>query len=274
MPIDTEPASQRIETGRSWRDLPPTPPNTAPLRPHPDMSPVALDPPRPSLPWTRIGAGVLALAVGIAVGAWAPWSEPGGEAEPLAADGLPETIVPDTPQELVPVPSQDPFANDPFAGAPEDFPTPEQFFDQLPQDFLDQLPDDFLEQLPPGFFEGLPDGPSIDTVGLIGFSGLPDGYQVRSNVSSSSNDSASQRIRLLGPEGPVDVQAIRAAEVALPDTGDRFTAAGVEGRIEGSAGVTTISWLAEPDLLITVEATSDIRLDTLTEIVVAVEVRG
>jgi hypothetical protein len=196
----------------------------------------------------------------------------------LAADQFPDTIVPDTPRELIPgaEPSQDPFATDPFAGAPDDFQTPEQFFDQLPQDFLDQLPDGFLEQLPPGFFEGLPEGlggPSFESTGLIDFTGLPEGYQARSNVSSSSNDSASQRIRLLGPDGPIDVQAIRAGDVTLPDRGDRYTTSGVEGRIDSSGGITTISWLAEPDLLVTVEASSDVGLDILTDIVEAVEVR-
>jgi hypothetical protein len=263
MPIDTKPASQRIEAGRSWRDLPPAPPTTAPDRPQP-ATPSIIAPVDRSWPWARISAGILALAVGIAVGVWAPWSQPAaGDPLPLAADELPETIVPDAPPELTdPQPSQDP-----FAGLPEDLPAPEQFFDQLPQDFLDQLP--------PGFFEGLPDGlggPPIETAGLIDFAGLPDGYQARSNVFSRSNDTASQRIRLLGPDGPVDVQAIQGPEVALPGSGEPFTVAGADGRLEMSGATTTISWLAEPDLLITVEASSDVETDVLTTIAEAVEV--
>ncbi len=266
MPIETEPNPHRIETGRSWRDLPPEPPTTAPLRPQVAAS----SPPeaaKRAWPWGRIAAGAVALVVGISVGVWAPWSGTAEEAaEPLAAEGLPETIVPDPPREFEPEPSDEPFVT-----PPGELDTPEEFFDQLPEDFLDQIPDEFLDQFPDGFFDGLPGGP-VQPNGLIELADLPDGYQARSNVFSESNDRASQRIRLLGPEGAVDVQAIREPGVALPADGAPFTAGSIVGSLVTSDDGSTLSWLAEDDMLITVEAGPDVDTETLTAIAQAVEV--
>lgn len=269
MPIETEPRPHRIETGRSWRDLPPEPPSTAPLRPSVPVHQVT-EVEKRSLPWGRIGVGALALAIGISVGVWAPWSGAASvEDEPLAADGLPEEIVPDPPESFQqePAPSDDPFVVPPG----NEFDTPEEFFDQLPEDFLDQLPDDFLEGFPDGFFDGLPGG-SVQPDGLIELGALPNGYQARSNVFSQSNDRASQRIRLLGPEGAVDVQAIQGPDVSLPTSGEPFSVAGIEGRFTTTDGSTTLSWLAAADLLITVEAGPDVDVDTVAAIAGAVEV--
>ena len=95
MPIEIEPNPHRIETGRSWRDLPPQPPSTPPVRPQVMAASVDEAVAR-SWPWGRIAAGAMALAVGISVGAWAPWSGTAvGAGRSLAADALPETIVPD-----------------------------------------------------------------------------------------------------------------------------------------------------------------------------------
>lgn len=261
MPIDTEPEHLRIETGRSWRDLPSGPPTTAPDPGKPEPPPRDVTAGR-SWPWARMGIGALALAIGISVGVWAPWAdEPATGTEPLASGDFPETIVPDTPQELIPGPRP---SDDPFSLAPEEFDTPEEFFDQLPEGFLDSLPD--------GFFEGVP-GPSLDEAGLIELDALPDGYQARSNVYSQSGDRASQRIRLLGPDGAIDIQAIRGPDVVLPDAGEPFDVAESEGRFFTSGDSTTISWLAGPDLLVTVEALEAIGRDVLTAVANAVEVR-
>lgn len=261
MPTDTETKHLRIETGRSWRDLPTEPPTTAPDRLRPITQPTEEVPGR-SWPWARIGVGALALAIGISVGVWSPWTEDASSGiEPLAADELPETIVPETPEELVPDPNP---SEDPFRIAPEDFGTPEEFFDQLPDGFRDSLPD--------GFFEGA-QSPFQDQAGLIELNALPDGYQARSNVYSQSGDRASQRIRLLGPDGSIDVQAIRGPEVVLPDVGEPVAVAGTEGRLVSSDGSTTVSWLAEPGLLITVEAPTTIADDILIGVADAVEVR-
>lgn len=267
MPIETEPNPHRIETGRSWRDLPPRPPSTAPVRPQ-VMVPTPATPKR-SWPWARIGVGVVALAIGISVGVWAPWSGNAEEAsQPLAAERLPETIVPDPPQEFEQEPAP---SDDPFVVPPGELETPDEFFDQLPDDFLDQIPDGLLEGFPEGFFDGLP-GASAEPNGLIELADLPDGYQARSNVFSQSNARASQRIRLLGPDGAVDVQAIRGPDVSLPTSGEPFTVAGTEGRLATSEGATTLSWLAADDLLITVEAEADADLDLLSAIAGAVEI--
>lgn len=268
MPIETEPRPPQIETGRSWRDLPSQPPSTAPLRPE-VSSPPADGAATRSWPWARIAVGALALAVGISVGVWAPWAGfDSGSDRSLAADDLPETIVPDPPQEFQPSPAP---SDDPFVVPPGELDTPEEFFDQLPEGFFDGLPDEFLEQLPDGFFDGLP-GAQIQPGGLIELTDLPDGYQARSNVFSESNDRASQRIRLLGPDGPVDVQAIRGPDVSLPETGEEFSVAGADGRLTESDGSLTLSWLADDDLLITVEAEPEADIETLSAIAAAVEV--
>lgn len=268
MPIETEPRPHRIETGRSWRDLPPQPPSTAPPRPE-VSSPPSDEAATRSWPWARIGVGALALAVGVSVGVWAPWSGlSDGTAQPLAADGLPETIVPDPPQTFEQEPAQ---PDDPFVIPPGELDTPEEFFDQMPDGFFDGLPDEFLEQLPDGFFDGLP-GAQVQPGGLIELTDLPDGYQARSNVFSETNDRASQRIRLLGPDGPVDVQAIRGPDVTLPDSGEAFSVAGTDGRLTRSDTSLNLSWLAADDLLITVEAEPDVDIETLTDIAAAVKV--
>ena len=262
MPIEIEPNPHRIETGRSWRDLPPQPPSTPPVRPQVMAASVDEAVAR-SWPWGRIAAGAMALAVGISVGAWAPWSGTAvGAGRSLAADALPETIVPDPPQEFEqePAPPDDPFVLPP--GHPD-----------LPDGFLDQLPDDFLDQLPDDFFDGLP-GSSIQPGGLIDLADLPDGYQARSNVYSESNDRASQRIRLLGPEGAVDIQAIRGPDVALPTDGEPFAAGEIVGSLVTTDDGSTLSWLAEDGLLVTVEAGSGVDLDLLAAIAGAVEVSG
>lgn len=269
MPIETEPNPHRIETGRSWRDLPPQPPTAAPLRPQVTPAAASVEAASRSWPWGRIMAGALALAVGISVGVWAPWSGAAEDADQaLAAEELPDTIVPDPPPELdrQPAPSEDPFVIPPgTADAPEDF------FGTLPEDFLDQLPDGFLDQFPDGFFDGLPGG-STQTTSLVELTDLPDGYQARSNVFSEENDRASQRIRLLGPEGAIDIQAIRGPDVSMPTSGEPFTVAGAEGRLTATDNATTLSWLAANDLLITVEAAPDVDLALLTAIADAVEV--
>lgn len=264
MPIETDP--HRIETGRSWRDLPPQPPTMAPLRPQTMATPTD-DATGRSWPWLRIAAGAAALAVGISVGVWAPWTAQGA-GQSLASDALPETIVPDPPQEFdqEPAPPEDPFVLPP--GHPD---IPEEFFDQLPDDFFDQLPDEFLDQLPDGFFDGLPGAP-VQPGGLIELADLPEGYQARSNVFSESNDRASQRIRLLGPDGAVDVQAIREPGVALPTNGEPFVAGDIAGSLVTSDRGSTLSWLADEGLLVTVEAGADVDLDLLTAIAEAVEV--
>lgn len=268
MPIETESDPSRIETGRSWRDLPPAPPATAPLRPSAPLAPAATTQNR-SWPWGRIGLGAAALLVGITVGVWAPWANAEAPSpEPLAADGLPETIVPDPPPELTPDPAP---SDEPFVLPPEDFDTPEEFFDELPEGLFDQIPPEFLDQFPEGFFDGLPDGP-LESSSLITFEDLPDGYQARSNVFSESNDRASQRIRLLGPDGAIDVQAIRGPDVSLPPTGEPFSIGGAEGRLVTTEDSVTLSWLAEGDLLITIEAGSGVDVDTLAAIADAVEV--
>ena len=268
MPIETEPNPHRIETGRSWRDLPPEPPSTAPLRPRVTSSPPTGDATR-SWPWGRIAAGVIALAVGISVGVWAPWSGASEEAtQPLATDELPETIVPDPPSEFEQEPA--PF-DDPFVLPPGDLDTPEEFFDELPEDFFDQIPDGLLDQFPEGFFDGLPGAPSQQS-GLIELADLPDGYQARSNVFSESNDRASQRIRLLGPEGAIDVQSISEPGVALPTAGEPFAAGDIVGSLVTTEDGSTLSWLAEAGLLITVEAGPDVDIELLTTIAEAVEV--
>ena len=211
----------------------------------------------------------MALAVGISVGAWAPWSEPAEDAtQPLAIDQLPETIVPDPPPEFQQEPAP---SDDPFVIPPDSSDLPQDFYDQLPEDFFEQIPDEFLDQFPDGFFDGLPGAP-IQQSGLIELGDLPDGYQARSNVFSESNDRASQRIRLLGPEGAVDVQAIRGPGVALPSGGEAFDVAGAEGRLEATDSATTLSWLAADGLLVTVEAGAGVDLDLLGAIAEAVEV--
>jgi hypothetical protein len=204
------------------------------------------------------------------VGVWAPWAGTADDLpRPLAADELPETIVPDPPQEFQqePAPSDEPFVIPP--DAPD---APQDFFDQIPDEFLDQIPDEFLDQFPDGFFDGLPGAGAAQPGGLIELSDLPDGYQARSNVFSESNDRASQRIRLLGPEGAVDIQAIRGPDVSLPTSGEPLIVGGTEGRLTTTEDATTLSWLADDGLLITVEAGPDVDLDLLSAIATAVEV--
>lgn len=200
---------------------------------------------------------------------WAPWSGTAEEApQPLAADDLPETIVPDPPQDFEQEPAP---SDDPFVVPPGQLDTPEEFFDQLPEDFLDQIPDEFFDQFPDGFFDGLPGG-QVQPSGLIELADLPDAYQARSNVFSESNDRASQRIRLLGPEGAVDVQAIREPGVELPSEGEPFVAGDIVGSLVTTDDGSTLSWIAEGGLLITVEAGPAIDIETLTAIAQAVEV--
>lgn len=209
-----------------------------------------------------MGIGAVALIVGIAVGIWAPWNQD-DEPRPLAADELPETIVPDTPEEFGPsAPSSTP-EEAPQPPATED---PESFFETLPGDF-------FFDQLPEGLFDNLPGlGGTADDIGLISIDTLPSGYQTRSNVFSGSSEVASQRIRVLGPDGPVDIQAIRGPDVVLPSSGDPHDVAGADARITRTATSTTISWLADAALLITIEAPEVVALDVLDSIAQSVEV--
>ena len=234
MTIDVESRAERIETGRSWVDLPPSPPLVA----KPTAMPTAQAPETASrsMPWRRIGIGVLALVGGLAVGVWAPWTgldqtgEPQGAA-PLAADPLPDQIIPPTPRELLPNPPDE----------------------SAPQDFFDQ------------FQNGLPDT-------LFEFDGLPDGYQTRSNVFSESQGEASQRARLIGPDGAVDVQAIRSSSVELGDEGDVVDVSGHQARLIDNGDSVSVSWLAGPDLLLTVEAPIDVGRSTLLDVAESVEV--
>ena len=266
MSIDTT-DTRRIETGRSWRDLPSHPPVNAPDRPTVNAVPPPVVDVGRTLPWARIGIGAAALLIGVTVGWWSPWAATDAaltdSSDPLSqsAEQLPEQIVPENRDDLTPVvPAPD---TDPGI-LPDGFGSSEEFFDQLPEDFLDQLP--------PGLFDNLPGADSFATPGLITLSSLPDGYQIRSNVYSGTNTEASQRTRLLGPDGPIDIQAIRGSAVELPDTGSPHRMGDIDGRIEETSTSTTISWLAEDGLLITIEGPATVDVATLDTIATAIEV--
>jgi hypothetical protein len=259
MPIDM---TDRIETGRSWRDLPSHPPLQAPTRPVTEREASTIVADEHVLPWARIGVGVAALVIGVAVGLWAPWASTDQSTDllPQSAEQLPDQIVPENRDDLTPVvPAPD---TDPGI-VPDGFGSAEQFFDQLP--------DDFLDQLPPGLFEDLPGTDGSMTPGLITLPRLPVGYQIRSNVYSGTNSQASQRVRLLGPGGAVDIQAIRGPDVAMPEDGQPHMIGEIDARIQEASSSTTISWLANDDLLITIEAPASVPTPTLDAIAAAVE---
>lgn len=266
MSIDTT-DTRRIETGRSWRDLPSHPPLNPPERPSTPVAPPPTVDAERSVPWARIGIGAAALLIGVTVGLWAPWAgsdnvpTEGSDSLPQSAEQLPDQIVPENREDLTPiVPAPD---TDPGI-VPDGFGSTEEFFEQLP--------DNFLDQLPPGLFDNLPGAEGFVNPGLITLEELPDGYQIRSNVYSGTNTEASQRTRLLGPDGPVDIQAIRGSDVELPDSGSPHQIGDIEGRIQETSTSTTITWLAADGLLVTIEAPAAVDTDTLDAIAAAVQV--
>lgn len=111
------PRFQRIPTGRSWRDLPPSPPTTfvpAPTLPDdPDVqqrSPVS--------PWPFLVGGVAIVALGFVVGVLIPGSSGPDDAAAETTTTLPEVIVPPSPTSTVPDGDSSP------SSAPEPEPPP------------------------------------------------------------------------------------------------------------------------------------------------------
>lgn len=245
MTVDLE-GRRSIATGRSWRDLPPTPPRemraAAPLQPAPDAEE----------PGWRIGRGwialgVVALLAGLLLGVWSPWettdAEPEVGAAPttVAPDGiesLPDTIVPDVPDDLFTQPEPD-SGFDPFG-----------LFDELPP------------------FDGFPG--AQDELALIRLGPLPDGYRDIGSLLTRTNDEVRHQIRLLGPEGLATIWAEQDSAVTLPEEGSVVDVGGVEGRlVEGSTN--TVTWRLG-DVLVTAHAPAEVGVDTLLAIAAAVEV--
>ena len=232
-----------IETGRSWRDLPPGPPRT--MRAVPEAEPAA-GAPEPARRSGRTIAVVLlgALLAGLVVGWWSPWSSDDGEVgaapttvAPEGIENLPDTIVPDVPDDLFTQPQPEEF--DPFG---------------------------FFEELPP--FDGFPG--AQDDLGLIRLGPLPDGYRDIGSLVTRTNDEVRHQIRLLGPEGLATVWAERDADATLPDEGAVVDIDGAEGRlVEGSTN--TVTWQLG-DVVVTAHAPAEVGVDTLLGIAAAVEV--
>jgi hypothetical protein len=232
-----------IETGRSWRDLPAGPPRTLRVVPQPEPAAAATEPTR------RRGRGVAtvllaALLAGLAVGWWSPWSTADGDVgaapttvAPEGIEGLPDTIVPDVPEDLFTQPQPEEF--DPFG---------------------------FFEELPP--FDGFPG--AQDELGLVRLGPLPDGYREIGSLVTRTDDDVRHQIRLLGPEGLATVRAERDPAATLPDEGAVVDVGGVEGRlVEGSTN--TVTWRLG-DVVVTAHAPAEVSVETLLSIAAAVEV--
>ncbi len=93
---------QRIPTGRTWRDLPPSPPSTFVPAPVIPDDPVAVQRPRVKV-WPFVLGGVAVVVLGFIVGLMLPRSD-GPEDSSLApaATTLPDVIVPPAPTTLPP----------------------------------------------------------------------------------------------------------------------------------------------------------------------------
>ena len=248
MTLGVEPRPDRIETGRTWRDLPPQPPRVAPpVEPNDAVAFPAIE--EPPNRWRAAAMiGFFALAIGLVIGAWSPWPDRGTDGTAPQAAESPTTL----PDSIVPPPA---------AAAPPNTLLPEDLFglDDFPgfSDFFGSNPDAFRRLAPAG-------------LDLIELTTLPAGYLVRSTSYSSSANEATEEIRLLGPDGTVTVTATRRADAELAG-GEPFAFGRTEGRlIRGDPIV--FSWLAADGLLVTIEAPAAAELDLVQQLVSAVEV--
>ena len=248
MTIDVERRPEPIATGRTWRDIPPSPPTEAPPR---LLSPV--EPPSPrrdGLRRWRSAAliGVLALAIGVALGISAPWQEAGPDAS--AAEPAPPAAA--LPEQIVPPPAPDP--QTPGSLLPDDF----YRFDGFPD--LSQL---FGEEF--GRRSVVP-----ETLDLIELRGLPEGYRIAGTSFHSSPGLTAEELSLSGPAGPVTVRAERSSPATMPD--GRPHRVGDIGGVLVAGDPTLFAWLAEDDLVVTIAVPESAGLDLVAALVPSVEV--
>lgn len=258
MMIDVERRSEPIATGRTWRDIPPTPPDEAPAA----SPPLSVEPSRPDGHgsrrwWLAAVIGLLSLGIGVALGLWGPWQdasttdEAAGETLPGPAVERPESST-TLPERIVPLPAEDPLMPDSL----------------LPEEFLrfDGFPD--LSELFGEGFGGRSIGPqSLD---LIELRDLPGGYRIAGTALQSSPGLTAEELSLSGPAGPVTVRAERSRGAALPD-GQLHEVGDISGVLV-AGDPTSFAWLAEDDLLVTVVAPESGALDLVAMIVPGVEV--
>ncbi len=253
MTIDLERRPEPIATGRTWRDIPPSPPRQAPAR---LLSPVEPPSPHRDGRWrTAALIGVLALAIGVALGLWGPWQDAGTDAaaaEPAPATAAPPEPSTALPEQIVPPPAPD-------------SPTPGSL-----------LPEDFFR------FDGFPDLSELfgeefgrrsvvpEALDLIELWGLPEGYRIAGTSLQSSPGLTAEELSLSGPSGPVTVRAERSRAATLPD-GQRHRVGDIGGVLVAGDPM-LFAWLAADDLLVTIAVPESAGLDLITDLVPSVEV--
>lgn len=259
MTVDVDARSEPIATGRTWRDIPPQPPEEAPA-----AIPLPPEPPKaegrgPRRLRTVALVALLALAVGVALGQWAPW-EDGRAPDASAARPQSESAGPrpqsttTLPPRIVPPPAAEPLV-------------PESV---LPEDFFrfDGFPD--LSELFGEDFGRVPDLGSGGPDALISLNGLPEGYQNAGTSLQSMPGRVTQQFTLLGPEGPARVRAERSAGAVLPAGGSQQIGGVVGVLAEGDP--TIFTWEAAEDMLVTIEVPESAATQLLESLVPSVEV--
>lgn len=217
----TEGSRPHISTGRTWRDLPPSPPTEAPPPPAPLPTTPSRRPRR--WPWA-LGAAVL-VAAGVLAGVLIPWPhERAADEVDAAVAALPAEIVPPPPPATDPVPSPSP--------APED-----------PLDELQRR----LEELLPGSgdftfrFDGLVDPGSV-----------PEGGRVVANSLTVGPAGTRQELVVRASDGDARIVAESGEEPAL-GAGEPIRVRGTEGRLQADGTRLRLEWIEGDDVRMVVE---------------------
>ena len=259
MTVDIDRRPEPIATGRTWRDIPLHPPTEAPARLSPSPEPIAGAGRRSRMWRTATLVGLLALALGIAAGQWAPWQDEAASdasAAQLQSDALGGQPTTTLPPRIVPPPADDPVVPD--SVLPEDF----FGFEGFP-DLSEFFGDSFGRA--PGFGTIGP-----ETLSLIALNELPDGYRIAGTSLQSSPGKLTEQLTLQGPSGPVAVRAERSAEAVLPAGASHQVGAFAGVLIEGNS--TVFAWEAAPDLLVTIEVPESAATGLLEALVPSVEI--
>ena len=293
--------ARTITPGRTWRDLPPSPP----VGDQPSHEEAPPPPPEPPAPPERRGRGwwvalALALAAALAAGAVWLWADDGDSGDVVGSrdrlgvldEGDLGDVIPDDLAPLIPPNLLDELG--PLFDR-RDVPDGFGFFDELPPDlenrlrqffdefggeipqfdlddfdlerFLDELPDfdlefDVDEFFSPGdFFFELGDG-------SFGLGYLPAGYRVAgSSAGASAEDGELQAditVRLVGPQGPVMIRA----EVGGDAAAKLAEAPGEPVEVRGGEGKLSAEGLsfAEDDVFVQISPQGDLPDDELFQI--------
>lgn len=268
MPPDFPP---RLDTGRTWRDLPPMPPTEEPPRSVVPEAPAVPQPAASSPRWPWILGALGAVAAGVLVGMIAFGDSPPG----FAATPSPSTTTVPPSEQIVPAPP-------PELGGPQPAPEDQPFGDlgdlgrQLEEffggEFLDELRRQFEGLIPEGGLAPPTEDFGLDLEGIVSVPEPPAGYSVTANELNVNPGGVQQRLVLSGNDGDIVVTAVRTSEEIPNLVGESVSVRGTTGVLREADGRLMLSW-SESDLVtVMVEAPSGFGTDALIDLAESLEV--